>query len=243
MYDKSSEYYDISELETWKTKKIVLGKISKLFANAQYPILDIGAGTGKVAIEVATNIKDAEILAVEPSLVMRTAFLSKLALHHYDDIRNRITIIPSDIQNFEYKGRIGGVICDGVIGHLSEEERRQLWRKLSEILVPNAPMFIGLLNPKMKDAQIGTMLSVNYVGKNRYETTIKNKECLGSNLYQWTLEYSIFNGDEAISGYEDKMKWQFIEMDVLMKELSDFGFKGGKISESMLTFIKDGKSA
>jgi hypothetical protein len=39
------------------------------------------------------------------------------------------------------------------------------------------------------------------------------------------------------------MKWQFIEMDVLMKELSDFGFKGGKISESMLTFIKDGKSA
>lgn len=238
MYDITSEYYDISELGTWQIKKNYLKKISKLFANAKNPILDIGAGTGKVDLEIATYLDKIRILAVEPSVVMRSAFLAKLSLECNDSIRERITLFPCDIQNYDFPEKIGGVICDGVIGHLTDDERLKLWEKLGSVMTEDAPMYIGLLDPKMKTVSPGTTLSINYVGENKYETTIKEVECLGEEQYQWVLEYNVSRENKVISCNESMMKWQFAEMDDYIRELEDYGFTGGKLSETMLVFYK-----
>ena len=78
VYGETVEFYDLSALSQIGNKKIVLNKFADMVKDLDGIILDIGAGTGKTTIEMANMICDKEIIALEPSAYMRTAFMAGL---------------------------------------------------------------------------------------------------------------------------------------------------------------------
>lgn len=78
VYGETVEFYDLSALSQIGNKKIVLNKFADMVKDLDGIILDIGAGTGKTTIEMANMICDKEIIALEPSAYMRTAFMASV---------------------------------------------------------------------------------------------------------------------------------------------------------------------
>ena len=237
MYGDASEYYDLAEMETWNDRKLILKKIGKVFAGCTMPVLDIGAGTGKVSLELAEQLPDLELIAIEPAKAMRTAFLAKLAQAE-PAIRSRITLLPMRIQDCPLPERIGGVLCAGVIGHLDREERLDLWNLLGRRMEKGAPMFLEILDQKLLEVNPGLTLSVSQLGQSRYETCVEARNRIDASTYEWTLAYRMFVQDTLVATERVKMKWYYQDISQLLAELEAYGFRGGKISETMLLVYK-----
>jgi len=112
VYGETVEFYDLSALSQIGNKKIVLNKFADMVKDLDGIILDIGAGTGKTTIEMANMICDKEIIALEPSAYMRTAFMARLMEHN--EVKERISLLPIDVGKYSFRDKISGVMCMGV---------------------------------------------------------------------------------------------------------------------------------
>ena len=92
VYGKSIEFYDIAALSQISNKENVLKKFIEMAVKHQGIILDIGAGTGKVTVKVAKLASNKEVIALEPSSYMRTAFMTRMMEHK--ELERQITIFP-----------------------------------------------------------------------------------------------------------------------------------------------------
>ena len=66
--------------------------------------------------DMANMICDKEIIALEPSAYMRTAFMARLMEHN--EVKERISLLPIDVGKYSFRDKISGVMCMGVLGHL-----------------------------------------------------------------------------------------------------------------------------
>ena len=138
VYGETVEFYDLSALSQIGNKKIVLNKFADMVKDLDGIILDIGAGTGKTTIEMANMICDKEIIALEPSAYMRTAFMARLMEHN--EVKERISLLPIDVGKYSFRDKISGVMCMGVLGHLKRDEQEKLLYKLDKNLNINVPI-------------------------------------------------------------------------------------------------------
>lgn len=104
VYGETVEFYDLSALSQIGNKKIVLNKFADMVKDLDGIILDIGAGTGKTTIEMANMICDKEIIALEPSAYMRTAFMARLMEHN--EVKERISLLPIDVGKYSFRDKI-----------------------------------------------------------------------------------------------------------------------------------------
>ncbi|GLI03591.1 class I SAM-dependent methyltransferase [Phytohabitans aurantiacus] len=89
---------------------------------AQGPIADIGTGLGtRVA---AQTVPTAELIAVEPSPILRSSLLARLANH---DLQRRVTAQAADAAGMVLPDRLGAVLAINMGGHLAPDWRRALW--------------------------------------------------------------------------------------------------------------------
>ncbi len=75
----------VSDSMWWKAGDVGLRQA----APGQGPIVDIGAGTGLGTLLVADTVPGGEVIAVEPSPILRAVLLSRLAAD--DGLRQRVT--------------------------------------------------------------------------------------------------------------------------------------------------------
>ena len=146
IYGESIEFYDIASSLPSGTYVYLLEKFAKACSKKAGIVLDIGAGTGRNAIELAKRMPDKEIVALEPSKYMRIAFMAKLA--ECPDMQYQVTVLPLSAEAYEFQEKASGVLCMGVLGHLREEERKGLWRKLAGNLDPGVPVLIEILDER-----------------------------------------------------------------------------------------------
>ena len=95
-------------------------------------MLDVGASTGIAARTIAELVPAADIVAVEPSPSLRVGLFARLAGD--PDLRSRVTVLPGGALDVELPERISGAVAMNMIGHLSSEERAELWQRLAERL-------------------------------------------------------------------------------------------------------------
>lgn len=199
-------------------------------------ILDIGAGTGKTTIEMANMICDKEIIALEPSAYMRTAFMARLMEHN--EVKERISLLPIDVGKYSFRDKISGVMCMGVLGHLKRDEQEKLLYKLDKNLNINVPILIELLEPKFLVAPVGSRISVATQGRLRYETYITDIKQVGMDQWTWRLTYKVFCGKNIVSTVDSLMSWNYQSVEKILNQLTKMHFRTAKLSETLLLAIK-----
>ena len=92
------------------------------YARQVSEILDIGAGTGRVAIPLAE--RGVNVFCVEPSPAMRHEFKKKLALR--PELKKRITLVAADASSFRFERKFPAAFLSGCFDHFLEAPQDHL---------------------------------------------------------------------------------------------------------------------
>lgn len=185
---------------------------------------------------MANMICDKEIIALEPSAYMRTAFMARLMEHN--EVKERISLLPIDVGKYSFRDKISGVMCMGVLGHLKRDEQEKLLYKLDKNLNINVPILIELLEPKFLVAPVGSRISVATQGRLRYETYITDIKQVGMDQWTWRLTYKVFCGKNIVSTVDSLMSWNYQSVEKILNQLTKMHFRTAKLSETLLLAIK-----
>lgn len=185
---------------------------------------------------MANMICDKEIIALEPSAYMRTAFMARLMEHN--EVKERISLLPIDVGKYSFRDKISGVMCMGVLGHLKRDEQEKLLYKLDKNLNINVPILIELLEPKFLVAPVGSRISVATQGRLRYETYITDIKQVGMDQWTWKLTYKVFCGKNIVSTVDSLMSWNYQSVEKILNQLTKMHFRTAKLSETLLLAIK-----
>jgi SAM-dependent methyltransferase len=138
-YEKSAHLYDLFD------RKENVDFFYHYAAKAG-EILDIGAGTGRIAISLAR--RGVKICCIEPSPAMRRELEKKLP--EEPNLRERITQVDGDAGSFDLGRTFPAAILSGSFDHLLDDEKRlSALRNISRHLVCGGVLvfdvFLGLM--------------------------------------------------------------------------------------------------
>jgi SAM-dependent methyltransferase len=112
-YEKSAHLYD-----RFDTKDNIPFFLH--YGRAAGEILDIGAGTGRIAIPLAEA--GVKVFCVEPSAAMRAVFEVKLSQR--SDLEKRITLIEGDAKGFDFGRTFSTAYLSGTFDHFLDDDER-----------------------------------------------------------------------------------------------------------------------
>lgn len=142
---EDAAYYDW----TYKRRKDDVRFYVELAAKARGPVLELGAGTGRVALEIAR--KEREIVAVEPSRQMRERAQKKAAALP-ERARKCLSVRGGDLRTLRLRRKFALVIAPfNVFMHLYS--RRDLERALATVrahLAPGGRFVFDVLMPDLR---------------------------------------------------------------------------------------------
>jgi SAM-dependent methyltransferase len=138
-YEKSAHLYDLFD------SKDNLGFFLS-YAEGDGPVLDVGAGTGRISIPLAQQ--GTRVVCVEPSEGMRRVFERKLARR--PALRDRIELVPADAVTFDLSRTFPVATVSGVFDHfLHHDERLAALRNIVNHLKPGGVLvfdvFLGMM--------------------------------------------------------------------------------------------------
>jgi SAM-dependent methyltransferase len=138
-YDKAAHLYDLFD-----TKANI--DFFLHFATKTAEILDIGAGTGRIAIPIAEL--GTSVVCIEPSSSMRRILNAKI--DRRPDLMPRITLVPDDAAGFDVGRTFPAALMSGSFDHLLDDRsRRAALSNISRHLASGATLvfdiFIGLM--------------------------------------------------------------------------------------------------
>lgn len=104
-------------------------------------VVDLGAGTG-VGTATLARCSAARIVAVEPSLTMRTALLTRIAAD--PRLAERVSVLAGSAPAVldELPEVVAGFVCAHVLGHMTSPDRVATFERLARSMRPDA---VGLL--------------------------------------------------------------------------------------------------
>lgn len=144
-YTASAEFYELVAERQARSSGPALRAALRGADPTAGPVLEIGAGTGRITEIIAAALPTAEIVATEPSAPMRAILTSRA----FGDpgLRGRVTVTPDSAQRLATLApeRICAAVVFGVAGHLDRAERVELWRALAERLPSGAPIVVELM--------------------------------------------------------------------------------------------------
>jgi hypothetical protein len=221
-YAESGEFIDVLSQEYWQ---VLRGPVTAELRQARPdrgPIVDIGAGTGLGTLVAAAAVPEADIIAVEPSPILRAVLLSRLVAD--EDLRRRVTVQASDAQRMALPDRVGGVLALNMIGHLSAPERRKLWTDLRPRLAPSAPLVVNLQPP----AEVTTVAETEFtsvpIGRRIYQGS-GGASPAGDDAVTWTMRYRVLDEDGRVERQTVvRYLWHVVSPECLREELTDAGY-------------------
>jgi SAM-dependent methyltransferase len=140
-YDKMADIYDVfSSAET--------ADFHLDCASGTKEILDIGAGTGRVAIPIAEN--GTRVVCVEPSTAMLREFKKKLDSR--PELKQMITVVHADAASFTLDRTLPAAFMSGSFDHLlTDDERLRALKNIADHLEPGARLVLDVWLGLMTD--------------------------------------------------------------------------------------------
>ncbi len=106
--------------------------------NTSIKVLDLGIGTGNLALKPLQQFPKAKITGVDKDEEML-----KIAFKKLKKFSSKIELIKEDFSDFLPKGKYNAVISLLSIHHLTDSQKRRLFKKISQILKPKGVFVNG----------------------------------------------------------------------------------------------------
>lgn len=219
-YRVAAEHFDLLIGDAWRYLRPVLAAALTDVDATAGPVLDIGAGTGIGSRTIAELVPAADIVAVEPSPSLRVGLFTRLA--DDPDLRSRITVLPGAALDVELPERISGAVAMNMIGHLSPEERAELWQRLAERLAPGAPLVVNLQPPARVEAVPETDFASVTAGRRTYRGRGSARPD-GDARVIWTMTYQVVDGLTVVGENTAEYQWWVLDEEGLAAELRTAG--------------------
>lgn len=198
MYESNAHFYDFFAFkgDDAQAKTSLLCEL----AQPQSHLLDLGSGTGKIAIELAK--KGHKLVCVESSQAMRSVFLTKLADLQLD---KQISIFPKELTELNLDQPIDiGFAFDFFLLIKEDSRRKSLIKGLYELIKRNG------------------LLVANFVPTQPYRATKPISENSRRTLGELTYIHS--TAAEQLTSTTRKITWRFetYHKDKLLEQMTEY---------------------
>jgi SAM-dependent methyltransferase len=189
-YEKSASFYDLFDTKGNVAFFLHYGRITG-------EILDIGAGTGRIAIPLAEQ--GVKVFCVEPSLAMRGIFKGKLS--HRTDLVENITLIPGEASTFNFDREFPTAFLSGSFDHLlDDDERIASLANIGRHVIPGGKLVLDVFIGLMKEKQLSPAGEVVEGGR-IYRRWVGVK-VLPEERLETTLVYEVLQDGQCIDRIE-----------------------------------------
>lgn len=219
-YSGAAEHFDLITKPFWAAVSPALH--AALAQAGEGPVLDIGAGTGLGLPVIASALPGREIIAIEPSPSLRIGLFTRLA----DDpaLAERVTVLPTTVQNAALPPRLGAVVGINMLGHLSPADRAVLWTRLADSLAPDSPAVFTLQPPDRPTSIPESPFGEAVAGRLRYSAS-GSAEPAGEAQVTWRVTYRVHDGADLVAEQVMEHRWWTLSADQLDDELRHAGLQ------------------
>jgi SAM-dependent methyltransferase len=239
IYERNAEYYDLvtdGRIETLRPA------IEAVLADApvdRYPVVDVGAGTGRLTVAIADLAPTARVFALEPTRVMRALLRARLA--DRADLRPRVTVIPATLSAGAARlpERLGAVLAFGSLPHFSPDDRRELFAFLADRLAPGGGALVEVMSPRSSTPVPTTRFAAVPLGEHVVEGWMA-AEPAGPAAMTWTMTYRLLHGDELLDEQVGRNTVWTYDPDELRAEAKAAGLHADPIANLPGTTVGEG---
>jgi SAM-dependent methyltransferase len=218
-YAAAAQYYDLLHAERTAARARAL--LAAVGGEIRHGILDLGAGTGSVVAALAAEVPEVPIVAVEPSVGMRTALYARLAAD--PSLRRRTTVVPEAAERFAVPEFADLAVCLDTSPAFPPPYRPDIWQRVREALVPGGLFLLD--EPQLTEpvAQESRELGRVAVGTHTVVGSVRG-EPAGQRQW-WEYRYTVLDAEgEVLSEEETEFYTWPVTPDDLRAELSEAGF-------------------
>lgn len=183
-------------------------------------ILDIGAGTGRIAIPLAS--KGIKVICIEPSPAMRDEFLKKIV--NDSNLNNLIKIISGTAANFRLYEKYPAAIISGCFDHfLTDRERISSLLNINSHLQIGGKIIFDVFIGLMKDSPLSPAGIVSYGEDLEYRRFVSTE--VQSKIMQVTLIYKAYKKGKLIQTIKEVSSVGIVSRSKVHELLNQTGFK------------------
>lgn len=198
----------------------------------QLPLIDVGPGSGVTTVRLAEQFPQAEVIAVEPDLMMRSLLMTRLT--ERAGVRARTTVLPGAIQDTWLPEGCGGALLFNVIYFLGERERERFWERMAEVLVPGAPVLMSRSYGGPEDADVERKLvRSGTVGRQEYQRWYES-HALGDGRVEIINHYVVLRDDQVVREEETRITPYGLGEDRIVDEIPVGAFGVEEIDDRYL---------
>ncbi|MGL4178097.1 MAG: class I SAM-dependent methyltransferase [Dermatophilaceae bacterium] len=215
VYAELGEFHDLFMVQPWeRLRPHVRQVLGGLPASAV--VIELGAGSG-MGTRVLASESAASVVALEPSLVMRSVLLARVA--DSPDLSERVTVhagsVPGDLGLLPE--RVDAAVCTHVLGHLTAEERRMTFAWLAAHLTPAGAVLVTTQDPVEPVASAQSpLVEARRIGTLDY--SVAYEEPPGSDGFQ--SRYVVRSGTTVVRDVVIEGSWEPLSVHDLRRELS-----------------------
>lgn len=187
-YEESAEFIDMMIAPWWEGPGALLPGALEGAGQAQGPIVDVGAGSGRAAELLHRDFPDSEILALEPSPAMRSALFARLLPR--EELSKAVTVLPLGLLEADLPESVRAFVLMNVLGHFSPAERGRVWELIAGRLSPEGRAVVNLAPPFSPVSVPTTAMADIPFGANRYEGWAAAEPAAEDRL-TWTMTYAV----------------------------------------------------
>jgi SAM-dependent methyltransferase len=212
-YENSAHLYDLFD-----TKENI--EFFHRFAKEAREILDVGAGTGRIAIPLAE--RGIQVCCVEPSPAMRREFLKKLK--DRSDLTERIRLIEGDAAGFDFGRTFQAAFLSGSFDHLLDDgARRMSLGNLSRHLIPGGTLVFDVFLGLMGDSELRPAGSV-------VQGDVEHRRFVGGKTQpdgtkETILVFETYRKDEIVNRIEERSLVGIVDRPKVHLLLRESGFE------------------
>jgi SAM-dependent methyltransferase len=189
------------------------------YAEQAGEILDIGAGTGRIALPLAE--RGVRVTCVEPSPAMRREFERKLAQR--SNLAARIRLIAADARSFDAGRTFPAAFLSGAFDHfLDEEERRSSLMNIARHLVPDGLLVFDVFLGLMKDSPLAPAGRAT-MGEREVRRFVGGR-VLPDGTMETHLLFEVYRGDALLERIVERSLVGITTRDGVHRILAETGF-------------------
>ncbi|MDG4832972.1 class I SAM-dependent methyltransferase [Solwaraspora sp. WMMD1047] len=228
-YAVSGEYLHVLSLDAWQVLRAPAATALRGARPDAGPLVEVGAGTGLGTEVLAGMAADAEVLAAEPSAMLRAVLLARVAGDA--DLRQRVSVLEADALSIDLPGRVGALLAMNMIGHLAPAERIRFWARIRQRLVPGAPLVVNIQPPEVPTVIPDSPFASIRIGRYTYQGS-GGAYPAGPDAVRWRMRYRTLDERNAVLREQTvNYRWHVVSPVALLAELTRAGF-AAEVGES-----------